>query len=310
MDCPNRINIKKSRFNCKWVIGKEIGRGDQGAVVYELTCPSMKDQRFAIKVFDNTFGEDYLDEFVNYITKEVAIYDKLDKLNLTHTCVPVLEAYVCREHGAYIIMERRDLSVEDYVVAAILDWNLDKEFIHKQIDNVLASVGTLVANLHSKKIMHGDLIPHNIMVNVDKNHKAIDIALIDFSMAQEVRSQAYADDNEEFIDIKLSFNRLHDMVNQPSLAITARSLKKGPKAPTKKSTVKRTIETAKKPVVPKTAMKSTMKSISFSSPMGNPSFDSPSSKKSPKGLLSFDEIIDEEEPEYSSTPKKTNRKLF
>jgi hypothetical protein len=100
------------------------------------------------------------------------------------------------------------------------------------------------------------------------------------------------------------------MVNQPSLAITARSLKKGPKAPTKKSTVKRTIETAKKPVVPKTAMKSTMKSISFSSPMGNPSFDSPSSKKSPKGLLSFDEIIDEEEPEYSSTPKKTNRKLF
>lgn len=311
MDCPDRVNIKKSAFNCRWVIGKEIGRGDQGAVVYELTCPTMNGQSFAIKVFENTFGEDHLDEFIAYISKEVAIYDKLDKLGLTHTCVPVLEAYVCREHGAYIIMERRDLSVEDYVVAAILDWKLEPEFIHQQIDNVLASVGTLVANLHSKKIMHGDLIPHNIMVNVDKNHKAIDVALIDFSMAQEVKSQAYADDNEEFIDIKLSFNRLHDMVKQPSLAITARSLKKGPKAPTKKSTVKRTVDSSsKKPVVPKTAMKSTMKSMSFDSPIKSFSFDSPSPKKSlSKPLaLSFESI--DEEDSYSSPPKKTNRRLF
>ena len=317
MDCPNRHDFKRSLLNCKWTIGKEIGRGDQGAVVYELTCPTMVGKRFAVKVFENTY--ETIEDFYSYIEKELKIYNTLDRLGVSHTCVPVLEAFGCEEHGAYIIMERRDLSVEDYVVAAVLDWKLDSKFIHEQIDSVLASVKKLVSDLHSKKIMHGDLIPHNIMVNIDKEMRATDVALIDFSMAQEVRSQAYADSEEEFIDVKLSFNRLHDIVNQPSLAVTARSLKKGPKAPTKKSTVKRSAEaSSKKPIIPKTAMKSTMKSMSFaspSSPVKSFSFDSPSpstshEKSVSKPLsLSFDSI-DEEEPEYSSPPKKTNRKLF
>jgi len=308
MDCPNRHNIKTSFSNCKWTIGKEIGRGDQGAIVYQLCCNGKGEAncKYAIKVFDITNYSD-IDELDRYIEKELEIYTKLDSKGLSHTYVPILEAYTCEEHGAYIIMESRDITIEDYVISGVLDYDIDPSYLHTQIDKMLKETLSLVNSLHSNKFIHGDLNPNNIMVDLDKDYSISRLSLIDFSMAKEVKSKAFADATEDIDDIELSFKRLHDIADSPSLAKYERSKKNAPKEPKKKkSTVKRIIEPQ---TIKKTALKSTKKPLFMDSP------SSPITFSSPIKMGSFASINDNDDELYSynspsTPPPKTNRRLF
>ena len=124
-------------------------------------------------------------------------------------------------------------------------------------------------------------------------------------MAKEVKSKAFAYATEDIDDIELSFKRLHDIADSPSLAKYERSKKNAPKEPKKKkSTVKRTVEPQ---TIKKTALKSTKKPLFMDSP------SSPTTYSSPIKMGSFASIDDDEVDNYNSPstpPPKTNRRLF
>lgn len=219
-NCPvNQINyFIKSNPKHIWIRhpmnSAPIGSGEYASVYQvclqdnssssnELKC------NYVVKVIEKPSNVD-IDKWINRIKNEIDIHIEYEKLGLT---IPIQQAYYCKEHGAFIIMEKRDISLREYVQKMILK-GIPEDFILYQIDIAQDKVIEIVRKAHNNLLTHNDMHSGNIMVNVDNKNNISDIVLIDFGRGKKVETVDEADKKEKEKGIIMTFNMLRTMAQE------------------------------------------------------------------------------------------------
>ena len=198
-------NIEK----CEWHIKGKIGSGKQ-ATVYKACCDNEEKCNYAVKIYERV-REDIF-------TNEVDIHYRLTELKLA---VPIKEAFYCEEHGAYIIMERRDMNVAEYIYKLLED-NLSDNFIRNQIEKLRIDCINLVLNAYDNNIEQSDANILNFLLDKVGNNYT-NICMTDFAHAKifgngikpEYNREVKKDDVSQTIDllIKDYESRKRNLIN-------------------------------------------------------------------------------------------------
>jgi len=197
------------------------------SVSSELKC------NYVVKVIETPANVDH-EKWLNRIKNEIDIQLEYEKLGLT---IPVHQAYYCKEHGAFIVMEKRDTSLKDYVQSMVAK-GVDEDFIISQIDIAQEDVLKFVKKAHQHLLTHNDMHSGNIMVNIDKKNNISDIVLIDFGRGKKVESVEAANKKEKETGIIMTYNMLKSMALEKPKKRSPPKIKK----PVKKTKSTRIIE--------------------------------------------------------------------
>lgn len=183
---------------CSWVYDElNYKRGEYGKV-YEVCCNS--DCNYIVKIQSAEWNDEVLNE--------IKVHKEFEKLGVG---IPLIEAYICEEHGSYMIMEKRNATLEEYIKGMII-LKLDADFIIKQINRIEETIKEFIKKAHSHGLVHDDLHPNNIMLNIMNDNTYSDIVLIDFGSSSMNVSDVDKYDKVE--DITQMFNYLRSSVNK------------------------------------------------------------------------------------------------
>ena len=101
----------------------------------------------------------------------------------------------------FIIMDRWDMSVENYF----------EEYAKPLPPKIFEKLENLINRLHKADIVHNDLGPKNVVINLDRNKTPIDIALIDFGESRSLRTQGQSNVNDL---LSLEYMKQESMLQQ------------------------------------------------------------------------------------------------
>lgn len=206
-DCP-RDQLQyfiDAHPDCIWKyrVNVPLASGADGDV-FSACCYNSKtdnmDCSFVAKVqYNKKNSSNWMDKIQNEVNINKYFYD-------LGIAIPILDAFACKDHGSYIIMAQREVTVAEYV-EKMVDQHISQSIIIKRIDNIEKEVIRLIEIMHSHSYIHDDIHSGNIMLNINKKTgDAQDIVLIDFGKARQVQSPNKSD-NE---DIRFTFQKLRD----------------------------------------------------------------------------------------------------
>jgi serine/threonine protein kinase len=156
---------------CQWQIKEKIGSGQQ-ATVYKVCCDNEEKCDYAVKVYKKVNEEAF--------HNEVNIHYELTNLGLA---VPIMEAFYCDDHGAYIIMKRRQMNAQEYIFK-LVDNNVSHDYIMNQIEKLRQDCLNLVLTAYKNRIEQTDANIANFMLDMNGNDYN-NIGMIDFAYANK-----------------------------------------------------------------------------------------------------------------------------
>ena len=196
------LEINGKKTNCNWQIKNRIGYGQEGSV-YTICCNTDDNCNYVVKHYEHANETSF--------KNEVAIHTKFENIGVG---IPIIEAFYCSDHGAYIIMEKRDVTIPQYY-----DY-ISKKFSQKDVlqfmDDLLHDIQELLRTAIYKKLIHNDTHLNNFMVNIEKNGYYSDLVAIDFGKSIDYSLPKYSNKpfdfdtyiNETMSDIEMSFGLL------------------------------------------------------------------------------------------------------
>jgi serine/threonine protein kinase len=266
-DCKEKVSqLTVPLEDCDWKLSYEIGKGED-ATVYLACCEDVCN--YVIKVINARSSN-----FFTKVANEIAIHEKFANLGLAPR---LIDAYICKKEAS-LVMERKDMSVEQYV-KLLLSHNVEANMILSLLDEIEEASLELLRTAHRAKLVHNDTHCNNIMIDVTDDLEWHNPQFIDFGKSYQVSSKQEADKLEKETEITLSLGMLRELVKRGFV-----STYEAPKAPKKEY-----------------KEKSPQKSL----------------QKSPKNIVRGNLFDDEEEvdnysnyEEVITTPKKTARSLM
>jgi serine/threonine protein kinase len=208
-----RINrlFENNRSGCEWKIKEEIGAGKQ-AIVFKVCCNNDIDCDFAVKIYGKHVNRPIPNE--DLFNNEINIHYKLNELGLA---VPIIEAFYCPDHGAYVIMEKRDMNVEEYILQLLND-GLPDSFIKNKIEQLRKDCISLVLTAYDNNIEQRDSNIGNFLVDrVGNDYK--NICMTDFAhtriFGNKIKPEYSREDKS--IDVLQTINLLKDKYERERL---------------------------------------------------------------------------------------------
>lgn len=171
MSCRINKLFENNPTGCQWQIKEKIGSGQQ-ATVYKVCCDNEEKCDYAVKVYKKVNEEAF--------HNEVNIHYELTNLGLA---VPIMEAFYCDDHGAYIIMERRQMNAQEYIFK-LVDNNVPHDYIMNQIEKLRKDCLNLVLSAYKNRIEQTDANIANFMLDMNGNDYN-NIGMIDFAYANK-----------------------------------------------------------------------------------------------------------------------------
>jgi len=187
MTCRINELFEANPTGCEWHIKNKIGEGQQ-AKVYSACCNNDEKCNYAVKVYENINEKKF--------NNEVNIQYNFDHLNIG---VPIVEAFYCPDHGAYIIMERLDMTVSEYI-SKLLDNGYTDDFIMNKIESIRNGCKNIITIARNNSLVHDDANINNFMLNVDGSDYN-NLRIIDFANAFKLTND---NDNRYSIDYLLN----------------------------------------------------------------------------------------------------------
>jgi tRNA A-37 threonylcarbamoyl transferase component Bud32 len=196
MNCRVNELFENRPSGCEWHINNEIGRGQQG-IVYSACCNNKKVCDYAAKVYQQIDE----DRFQN----EVSIHYDLDEIGIA---VHIVEAFYCQDHGAYIIMNRLDKTVPQYIMK-LLDDGKNDDFIKNKIEQIKNECINMLIIARDNNIVQTDPNINNFMMNMDGDNYT-DLYMIDFGLAKRINDNDISRYTDEKIrvDMEMTINLL------------------------------------------------------------------------------------------------------
>ena len=198
--------LMPTNHNCLWVEHptkkKEIGAGED-AVIFQICCLQNKNLscEYVVKVQESRRNKIF--------QKEVDIHISFANLGIG---IPIIDAFMCDEHGSFLVMEKREFTPEQYV-KFLIENGKDKAFILQQIENLKNEALRIVKIGFENGLNHNDLHANNIMLNSRPDFTFTGLTLIDFGKSKrEQLTRREIDD--ELMDFSLSFDRLKNLLQE------------------------------------------------------------------------------------------------
>ncbi|EAS07867.2 Serine/Threonine kinase domain protein (macronuclear) [Tetrahymena thermophila SB210] len=172
--------IFQADFLNEYEIITKIGKGKY-AKVYKV---KRKDtgELFAVKYLHKRKMKD-IDDSEAALDNELNILRQLDHPN----CLKLVACFQ-DTNGYYILTELLD---ESKSLSQEIAKYKNPQFSYKMIKHILGQLIKGLEYVHSKGIMHRDLKPQNIMFTISQSGALSQLKLIDFGLAQIIKSQKY-----------------------------------------------------------------------------------------------------------------------
>jgi serine/threonine protein kinase len=206
-NCDERFQaLTENSKGCDWIpiSGKILGQGKYGCT-FQVCCNG--DCNFIVKNVN-----------VESSSAAAKIIQEVQMQKLFGKAAPELvDAFIC-DDNAYIVMEKKDMTIEGFVNLMKSMGKSTAEII-KQIDNIEAEVKQLVRTTHKMGLLHGDLHRENIMLNILKDERGMPVAwsniqLIDFGKSKQL-AENHPDLKEEAEGLKMTFSLLRNFAKEP-----------------------------------------------------------------------------------------------
>lgn len=174
----------------KYIYGKEIGRGGMGAIISTHDMDTRRN--IVTKVLLRTASKKALLRFI----EEAQITAQLEHPNI----VPIYDIGVNNEGNIYYTMQHVKGDSLQTIIEKSENQNLGKGFEYSlsRFLQILVDVSNAVAFAHSKKVIHRDLKPDNIMLG-----EYGEVILMDFGLAKILTNES-PEEVEELIDVVTS----------------------------------------------------------------------------------------------------------
>ena len=171
----------------KYIYGKEIGRGGMGAIISTHDVDTRRN--IVTKVLLRTASKKALLRFI----EEAQITAQLEHPNI----VPIYDIGVNKEGNIYYTMQHvKGDSLQEVIDKSDAEFQINNsDQFHSRFLHILVDVSNAVAFAHSKKVIHRDLKPNNIMIG-----EYGEVILMDFGLAKILNNED-PDDVEELIDV-------------------------------------------------------------------------------------------------------------
>lgn len=164
----------KGNTRCNWIKKEKLGEGAEGAV-FNVCCDGNCD--YVVKMYSDMSRYNFEDKF----NKEVNIHSKFANMGVG---VPIVEAFFCPDHGAYIIMEKRDMTIPQYYI-----YLKERGFNNEDLDIIMGGIIDDLVNMldfaEEQNLIHNDTHLNNFMLNVNSNNSYDDLVAIDFGKSYE-----------------------------------------------------------------------------------------------------------------------------
>jgi hypothetical protein len=227
-------DLVPKKTDCKWIKGDKVGSGKQ-ATVYRLCCNDDTDCDYVVKFYE----KGSVDE--KKFQKEVDMHIAFDKLGLA---VPILDAFFCGDHGAYIIMERRQYTIPEYYIYIndLINNRLEQKDRGDALNYIVGALKNDLINLlvkaYNNNLLHNDTHLNNFMINIgDDTGIYNNVKAIDFAFADKLEGAIDLSFNDKITkEINMSFEL---MMKNPESYIdsTKNTIKDAPKVDRMKESI-------------------------------------------------------------------------
>jgi tRNA A-37 threonylcarbamoyl transferase component Bud32 len=196
----------KTNHDCIWVEHpnkkKEIGSGED-AIIFQICCSKNESLscEYVVKVQTSNRNR--------YFEKEVNLHIAFSELGIG---IPIIDAFMCDQHGSFLIMEKRDFTPEEYV-KFLQENGKGNDFISRQIENMKNEALRITLIGFENGLNHNDLHANNIMLNANPDFTFSGLTLIDFGKSKR-EQLSERDIQEELDDFSLSFDRLKNLLQE------------------------------------------------------------------------------------------------
>jgi hypothetical protein len=170
--CPSEsiIDIVSSRRpECKWFQKESVGKGAQGEV-FKVCCQENTDCDYVVKYYT----PDQTTE--NLFLKEVNAHTEFEELGIA---VPIIEAFYCPSHGSYIIMERRQMTIKQFI-CNLYKKGVPQRIIIDVIDKLNNELLPMLQLAYDNNLLHNDPHLENFMLDPVDEYDYANLTIIDF----------------------------------------------------------------------------------------------------------------------------------
>ena len=203
----NKIQyLMETKHDCIWVEHptkkKEIGSGED-ALIFQICCQKNDNLycEFVVK-----FQESNRNKFFK---KEVDMHLAFADLGIG---IPIVDAFMCDQHGSFLVMEKRNFTPEEYV-KFLQENGKGTDFILGQIENMKKEALRITRIGFENGLNHNDLHANNIMLNANSDLTFSGLTLIDFGKSKREKLSE-RDIRDELNDFALSFDRLKNLLQE------------------------------------------------------------------------------------------------
>ncbi len=194
--------------NCNWVEKSinPINSGEQDAAIYSICCNNTNNCNYIVKHIFPSFKKDET-KWKEDIKKELDINNRYPR------ALKPLYIFGCYQHGVFIVYEKRQATLEEYIIMAKnnkLDDNIIKDQINKVKDLFLKETTGIIYKAQQLGLFHNDTTKRNIMVNMnpDSTINLDSVVVIDFGLSKTEYNDNFKEKEKEITEVKMTFNGL------------------------------------------------------------------------------------------------------
>ena len=194
--------------NCNWVEKSinPINSGEQDAAIYSVCCNNSNNCNYIVKHIFASFKKDET-KWKEDIKKELDINNRYPR------ALKPLYIFGCYQHGVFIVYEKRQATLEEYIIMAKnnkLDDNIIKDQINKVKDLFLKETTGIIYKAQQLGLFHNDTTKRNIMVNMnpDSTINLDSVVVIDFGLSKTEYNNNFKEKEKEITEVKMTFDGL------------------------------------------------------------------------------------------------------